>query len=56
MPVVINQFEAVAEAPGGQGGGSAGAAAPAPSAKIEPQALPMPLRRIARRHERLRAH
>lgn len=53
MPVVINQFEAVAETPPPP---SAAAAPPSPVAKIEPQALHAPLRRIARRHERLKAH
>jgi hypothetical protein len=53
MPVVINQFEAVAQTPPPQ---SAADAPPAPAAKIEPQALQAPLRRIARRHERLKAH
>ncbi|MDT7951093.1 MAG: hypothetical protein RQ966_06260 [Acetobacteraceae bacterium] len=53
MPVVINQFEAVAEPPAPP---SAAPALPAPPPKIEPQALLAPLRRIARRHERLKAH
>jgi len=52
MPVVINQFEAVVEPPPTP----STAAPPAPAERIEPQALHAPLRRIARRHERLKAH
>ena len=53
MAVVINEFEAVAEPR--QAGKKDGEAEGAPK-KIEPAQLLPPLRRIAARHARLRAH
>jgi hypothetical protein len=53
MPVVINEFEAVAESQHPQSGG--GAASP-PPARLDPQTLRLPLRRLAQRHQRLKAH
>ncbi len=53
MPVVINEFEAVAEAapaPGGGGGSDAGAKT------IKPHDLVRPSSRIARRKARVWAH
>ena len=54
MAVVINEFEAVAE-PRKEGKGDAAAAEGAPK-KIEPAQLLVPMRRIAARRARLRAH
>ena len=53
MAVVINEFEAVAE-PNKEGKGAA--AAEAAPKKIEPAMILPPLRRIAARRARLRAH
>ena len=53
MAVVINEFEAVAEPKQDSKGDAAADGAPK---KIEPALLLPPLRRIAARHERLRAH
>jgi hypothetical protein len=52
MAVVINEFEAVSE-PGQEKADKAGDSAPQ---KIEVAQLRPPLRRIALRHARLRAH
>jgi hypothetical protein len=52
MPVVINEFEAVAESQHPQSGG----AASPPPARLDPQTLRLPLRRLAQRHQRLKAH
>ena len=54
MAVVINEFEAVAE-PKQDGKGDAAAGDGTPK-KIEPAQLRPPLRRIAARQARLRAH
>lgn len=53
MAVVINEFEAVAETESRGGGATAAGGAPA---RIEPAQLRPPLHRLARRHERLKAH
>ena len=53
MAVVINEFEAVAEPRQDK---KADAAAEGAPKKIEPAQLLPPLRRVAARHERLRAH
>jgi hypothetical protein len=53
MPVVINEFEAIAESQRPQEGSAGG---PSQAPRIDPQALRLPLRRIAQRHERLKAH
>lgn len=52
MAVVINEFEAIAEPAQERRGEDKGGA----PAKIEPAALRVPLRRVAERHARLRAH
>lgn len=54
MAIVINEFEAVS-APEQEKKDDKHAGAAAPQ-KIEPAQLVPPLRRIARRHARLRAH
>jgi len=54
MPVVINEFEAVAESASAQ---APGGAAPGPAAtRVDASTLRPPLRRLARRLERVRAH
>lgn len=53
MPVVINEFEAVAETEGRGGGTGAAGGVPA---RIEPAQIRPPLDRLARRHARLKAH
>jgi hypothetical protein len=53
MAVVIHEFEAVAEPRQEKKGESAAEGAPK---KIEPAQLLSPLRRIAARHARLKAH
>jgi len=53
MAVVINEFEAVAEPRQESKGDAAAEGAPK---KIEPAQLLPPLRRIAARHGRLKAH
>jgi hypothetical protein len=55
MPVVINEFEAVAESPPGEAGGQG--AAPARAMRpLMPANLLRPLATLARRRARLRAH
>jgi hypothetical protein len=55
MPVVINDFEAVAESPSASARGQ-GAATPATAAPLMPADLLRPLATLARRRARLRSH
>lgn len=53
MPVVINEFEAVAEAPPAKSGEQSGGE---PKRKLQPADLRPPLRLLAARRARVRAH
>lgn len=55
MPVVINDFEAVAESPSASTRGQSGAS-PVTAAPLMPADLLHPLATLARRRARLRSH